>query len=974
MLFDGEEFNWVQGEPVMITDLLTTSNGITYYAGNNTFGNIIKDDNGVPHYYNLTDQIKEEHRQFGTVWNLLEFENQILIPTRENLFRFSGEHFERTKPKENTFYRAYTVNDTHYLSEIDVGLYRLTDTGELNFIEGSDQLTENLTPYYILPYDDYRVLVGTVQDGLFLFYTEPFDDKQKGTLEPFQNQVNEELKASNSTQGILLSNGNYALSTQTAGVFIINRNGELVQAINSDSGLQSEVINNIFEDRQGNLWLALNYGFAIAEISNPLSRYGEDHGLEGSIIDVHALDETLFAATSLGLFQKNGRRFEANPDISSFTWDLNTFSSPTNTNDVSLLAANDFGLYKVTANETLRLSSHHTMSLLQSSANPQRIYGGTPLGLYYIDVDIDGEVIEESDNLLQFDNPVRQLLEDEDGGVWMATQSDGLRYLSGSFDIENVTTYREDEEYDVTSNATMRYINGELFVSTVDNFYRYDPVTDGFVEWSFPGISNDELTGIYRFYNRDDIFWAGASSQRNNITEFRDIYSESADKISNLFTPVPSTVTLVIKELMGDIWFGNARGLYQYSELENVETADFSEVQIRNIDIISDTTLSISPQAPGKLTRPYSNDRFRFTVAAPWFDADLYMDYRFKLEGYDDQWSDWTNNHTVEYTSLREGDYNFTVQARNRDGLSSDIATYSFTIQPAWFRSGWAFILLGVLIVGIIFTSARFINRYQTRKLEEFNQKLEAEVNERSKEVRRQNEQLKQLNLEKDEFMEIAVHDLRNPLSGIQGIAGLMSDKSTDLNRDEVKEFGDAIRKSTVRMFELIYNYLNVHRIEQGLVKAERDQVSLDSLVQSSLKRFKAQAEKKNMKLNYIPATDNEIFVIADSSLFSQILDNLLSNAIKYSPLGSTITIKTGMQKNKGLVAVTDQGPGISEEKQSQLYRKFSRVGNTPTGGEVSTGLGLSIVKQLVEMMDGSIECDSSPGKGTTFTVYMPLV
>lgn len=970
VIFDGEEFDMVRGEPAMITDLITTSDGSTYYGANNILGQIVEDSDGFLHYHSLTDEIDADYREFGTVWNLLEYGNEILVPTRESLFRYSGEHFEVTTPIENTFFRAFDVDGSVFVSEIDTGLLRYKDNGELEPIPGGDELTGDFTPYFILPYDDTRLLIGTIRDGLFLFYTEQYNDVPEGTLEPFPNEINEQLAEGSAGKGIELINGYFAISTLTSGVFIINREGELIQKIDTNSGLQSDVVHDIYEDRQGNLWIAMNFGFALAEITSPVSYFDEQNGLEGAVIDAREVNGRLYAATSMGLYQKSGTEFTANEEISTFTWDLKTYSDPQNPEVRTLLAANDFGLYMVNGDETTRLSPNHSMSVFHSAVLPERIYAGTPLGLYY--VDLSGDEATESDEFLRFENPVRQILEDEEGGLWIATQSDGLRYVLPDFDEENVKSYRDENGFNVLSNATLHWIEGELFVSTVDHFYQYDQITDTFTEWNSPGLERNELEGIYRFYHKDGTLWTGASSRRENITEYRNLFSESAEKITAPFLPIPSTVTLFIDEIFDDLWFGNAHGLYQYSPSEDTPGFEFPELQIRRIDVITDTSVTINPEANQISEHPYSNARFRFTVATPWFDTDRFMEYRYRLEGHDSQWSEWTENHIVEYTSLREGNYTFTVQSRNRQGTESSVTGYSFVINPPWYRSIWAYFFYGLFLIGLMVSSARLFNFYQTRKLENFNRKLEKQVQERSIEIRKQNEKLKQLNREKDEFMQIAVHDLRNPLSGIQGIAGLMSDEDMKISQEEVREFGTAIQKSTKRMFALIDNYLNVHRIEQGLVKANSEPVILNQLSENVIQRYQSRAEKKNMTLT-LQTPDENISVMSDPALTSQVLDNLLSNAIKYSPKGSIVTLRVGKNNGRGFVSIADQGPGISKENQEKLYRKFSRIGTTPTGGEVSIGLGLSIVKQLLDMMNGEIKCESELGKGTEFTVYLPL-
>jgi signal transduction histidine kinase len=219
--------------------------------------------------------------------------------------------------------------------------------------------------------------------------------------------------------------------------------------------------------------------------------------------------------------------------------------------------------------------------------------------------------------------------------------------------------------------------------------------------------------------------------------------------------------------------------------------------------------------------------------------------------------------------------------------------------------------------------------------------------------------------------MNIATHDLRNPLSGIQGIASIMIDTEHELQAETIKEYGSILHRSSRQMFEIIDSYLNVHRIEQGLVKPVLDILDLGEFAENAVSRFETQLSNKKMT---ITKSLNLARISADGAFLQQIFDNLMSNAIKYSPIGSEISIKTWSEGDKSYLSISDQGPGIPNDKKDELYKKFSKIGNRPTGGEQSVGLGLSIVKQLVEMMGGEISCKSEPGKGSEFIVAFTFV
>lgn len=969
VVFDGEEFYMVKEAPVMITDLLTISTGETYVSSTNRFAQILPDSAGYPSYHNLMDLMDEEDREFGTFWNMIEWRDEILISTREKLFRFNGERFIRINGIKNTIFKIHEVNGKLFVGEMNSGLLELNDELNLEIAPGGEEFTNDLIPYFMLPHNDHQALVGTVRSGLYLYQTHDTENAQKGTLTPFDNEINDDLISGSSTYGISLSNGHYAISTLTDGVFILNREGELVQRVHKESGLEMNVINSLYEDRNGNLWIGMNYGFAIAEINNPISFYDDRNGLEGSVLYAMEVDDRIYAATSIGLFHMEGNRFVANSEVTAAVWDLELYDNPDSPGERSVLAANYFGIFMVNDTETRRLSANYGLSVIQSNLNPRRIYAGTPNDLFYLEK--QGDQFMHSEEIIRVGNPVRQLMEDENGGIWVATQSDGIRYVYPDFDMDRVKVYKETENYFVTPNPTLHMIEDELYVSTIFNFYRYDKDDDTFVEWRSPSLPEEDILGIFRFYQKDGTVWAGSSSDRPYITEFQNFFSDEVEPSNTQFRTIPPTVSLFINEIFDDIWFGNARGLFRYSLEADFNIAELPPPEIRRIDLISDTSRSFLPGNGDQLEEPYGNTRYRFTVATPWFDTSRHLEYRYRLEGFDEQWSAWTTNHFVEYTTLPENEYLFQVQAKNREGVESSVAELTFVINPPWTRTIWAYLTYFILFVLFIYVTVFYSNQYKTRKLEAFNRKLEQQVQERSVEIRRQNQILREMNREKNNFMNIAVHDLRNPLTGIQAIGELLSMKDSKLTQEEIQEIGKSINQSSNRMFELIDNYLNVHRIEQREITPKPEPISANELIQRTIKRFGNQLSNKKMSV-ISPESNVDIVLFSDPLLTTQIIENLLSNAIKYSPIGSDITIGVQIADSKGEIYVRDEGPGIPIDKQGQLFQKFSQIGTKPTGDEVSIGLGLSIVKQLAEMMNGKVRCESEPGKGSTFFVNLP--
>ncbi len=239
--------------------------------------------------------------------------------------------------------------------------------------------------------------------------------------------------------------------------------------------------------------------------------------------------------------------------------------------------------------------------------------------------------------------------------------------------------------------------------------------------------------------------------------------------------------------------------------------------------------------------------------------------------------------------------------------------------------------------------------------------------------LQQQNQELIQLNIEKNEFLGIATHDLKNPLSVIKGYAEFITLYHNDIEISEILDMANQIKISSDFMFRLIVDLLDINAIEEGKLDLSLDKCSITSIIDGTFKRFDSTAAKKNITIICDNNCSDKIVLL---NLFrtQQVMDNLVSNALKFSPIGSRIWIKAYFVDNLYvIIEVKDEGPGISQVDMKKLFGKFAKLTAKPTGDENSTGLGLSIVKKLVELMNCTIWCESELGKGSSFKLKIPL-
>lgn len=231
-------------------------------------------------------------------------------------------------------------------------------------------------------------------------------------------------------------------------------------------------------------------------------------------------------------------------------------------------------------------------------------------------------------------------------------------------------------------------------------------------------------------------------------------------------------------------------------------------------------------------------------------------------------------------------------------------------------------------------------------------------------------DQLKALAEDKDELLGILTHDLKNHLGGMQMSAQLLRDRAERLPDDNSRRLVDNILHSTTQMLAFVKEFLaNASAERQQQIKLQ--QVDLADAITLALRQYRVAADRKRLHFAWSPPPQ-PVRALAEPVALNQVLENLISNAVKFSPHGRTITLTAKGDGDYSAVCVADEGPGFTDEDRSKMFRRYARLSARPTGGEPSTGLGLSIVKKLTEAMHGRLSVDTAPGGGANFTVRLP--
>lgn len=241
-------------------------------------------------------------------------------------------------------------------------------------------------------------------------------------------------------------------------------------------------------------------------------------------------------------------------------------------------------------------------------------------------------------------------------------------------------------------------------------------------------------------------------------------------------------------------------------------------------------------------------------------------------------------------------------------------------------------------------------------------------------ELKRASDIILSQNQEKNALLSITAHDLKNPLQAILGLMDILERQHNNLSPDDFIEIVRAIKYSTKTAIHITKDLLDVHAFEEGKIFIKNSVFNIYDVINDIIDNYKFSASDKHINIHF--NSDCSSYLInADKSKTERIFDNLISNAIKFTNKNKNIWIniysKHNTQSNleQVITVIKDEGPGLTDEDKKNLFKKFAKLSAKPTGGETSSGLGLSIVKKLVEAMNGSVWCESIHGSGASFFV-----
>lgn len=619
---------------------------------------------------------------------------------------------------------------------------------------------------------------------------------------------------------------------------------------------------------------------------------------------------------------------------------------------------------------------------------------------------------------------VPSICEDSYGNFWIATWRDGLkRYNAATGAIEHFLP-DPDDPHSIGSarvNVVMQDSRGEVWMGTQHGLSRYRREAGGFEHFlrneSLPNtISHNRVNAI--FEDSRGNFWVGTEGGLNwmDRKNGRFLAFTESDGLENPF------VESILEDDRGRIWLstkakggltsfdpqmlhlsGNATGIQdpfrqQSGLFRNLSTTDGLKSQeyskgIRSsktgelffigdsgIDYFHPDSLvqdTLKPQvvftslqrsgsglgtpqidhfisAKESITLTYRDTIITFEVAALTFKEPENNRYKYQLEGFSDQWYELGHKREITFTNLSPGNYTLRVMGSNEDGVWNPKPTVlNLEILPPWWRNNWAYLLYAIVIM----TSVRWVWLSERRR-----HRMQSEAR-----------RLKELDRYKTRFYTNITHEFRTPLTIILGMVNQIRDNPE-------RWYGEGlqmIQRNGRQLLQLVNQILDLNKLDKGKIVLKPRRGNLSGFLEYLLQSFLPLAEAKKIRLHHVKEIDLPDLVF-DPEQLSKIITNLLSNAIKFTPEGGEIYVQLRQhQSDRFEFVISDSGRGIPEEELPLIFDRFYQVREDgPDGADnlaEGTGIGLSLTRELVELMGGTIAVKSRPGQGTKFTVSLPL-
>ena len=864
---------------------------------------------------------------------------------------------------------------------------------------------------------DYEMIVDD-QDNLWINLFENFGifyyNVQQDSLRNFNEETSPLRLKSNFVNTIeKAADGKVWVATDHGGIQVINTQdftvAYILNNVEIDNSLSHNSITALYKDGDGIMWVGTfkngvdYYHPNIVRFPLYKNLLDDPESVPYNDVNVFAEDDkgNIYIGTNGGgllyLDRKTGRytqylHQDENPEsissniIVSLVYDhAGTLWIGTYRGGLNKMTSEGFIAYTHDTNDTTSIANDNVWELFEDSRN--NLWVGTLTGGLDL-MDREQGVFKHSKiaggEYTLHDNYVAAIAEDDKGNIWVGGNT-GIDVFNP---VTRESTYYSHSAQDSTSLSS-NYIfsiypdhKGNVWVGTQDGLNLYNAKDNFFYHYNMEdGLPGKKIVALIAD-DQDDL-WISSSY---GITQFKKEetngdngrippnfknYNDLDGLQGNLFNE-----NAIFKTKKGEVLVG---GMHGYN-LFNPQRFQYNEQKPKIV--ITDFSLFNKPVQVGKkidgrvlLQKPieqteevhlkYSENLFSIEFAALDFFQPSKNKYSYKLEGFDNAWQDaGSSERRVTYTNLDPGMYQFKVRASNNDQLwNPEPTVLNIKVLPPFYRTIYAYLLYVAVIITVLYLARRRIIRRQRKNFKIEQDKREAHY-------------LHEMDMMKIRFFTNISHEFKTPLSLI--LAPLEKLKNQEINQ-QGREQVENIDKNAQKLLRLINQVLDLGNIKkENLLTSSKGNII--TFIEEIITSFEDLAKGRKVTLEFSSSV-KAFYTAFDMDKLDKILFNLLSNAIKFTPQGGKVIFTIEIKKpsnpasNRKIleIKVQDSGIGIAKNEQEKIFQRFYKVEHPAKASHQGNGIGLSLVKEYVELYKGTIAVESTPGEGSSFILSLPL-
>jgi len=942
-----------------------------YYTTDFTFGYLDTTETNefIPvdfsSYLESEDIIKER-------FHMMRFwKGKILFINSKQLLSWDGTEVRILYQSDNLIKKLNVTDDAFWIYVIGSGLYRGDQNGVRRFELDTPDGNQNAVGIF----DTENGLLFVTQTGFLIDFDEINQTFTTNGIPLHPDKLWAEV--------IRTRSGAFVSTDQRTGVHFFHPDGSHDIHLTELQGLPTNRKSFLFEDSSGNIWAGGGLGVSVIEYASPMRILSGEQRAPVNSGSMTLLDGELFTASST-LFKW---------DSAENTWQA-LHDSPnrivnTRTDGNSVFASGSIGLLQYKDGQVYHSYQNSIYDVGFSDRFDDLVFmiGSNLVRFFQTD---DSGIVQNKLHEFAIEGVTYTIHEDNQGRLWVGTGNRGIIRITYSRDGDVITldelrrfdtddglppgpglfTFKVDDTVFFTTSLQTYAFNEET-----ETFYPYEPFEKPFdfhIKRPWPTVQDD--------YNR---LWLDLTGRQLG---FLDLNSEPPHEWTYMpfrrhgpYRHIHSFVTPSEDVLYTISDFTAAR--FDLTKLDIMPRT--GSAIINRVTLGVDSLLS-GPAGPLQRTLEQAINHTREQIRFNWGSTShlpvIYRRFQTKLEGFDRDWSEWSEETRREYTNLSSGNYTFRVRTRDVYDLVGEEATFTFTISPPWYATNLAY-LFYVIIWGLFVV---LLVRWRTTTLEQKRVELEETITERTREIEAKKQKAEedrlvielQANKLKEEkklrarlFANIA-HEFRTPITISQGLVEKINEESNlDPNN---KSNMHIVRRNIRRLSNMIDQVIDVTKLDNQILKLRQKVILAGPLIRRIGESFRSLTDAKKQVLK-VETCDDELRIETDPDKFETILNNLIFNAIKFTPEEGVILVKASSENGELIIRISDTGPGIPDDQSESIFNRFHRIRNENLPYQEGMGIGLELSRSLARAMKGDVNLEIGRKKGSCFILSLPV-